>query len=41
MGLDSPTRRAVDVITHDVFMEAVAEPEADVARMEGELERES
>ncbi len=39
MGLDAPTRRAVDVITHDVFMEAVAEMEADIARKEAELAR--
>ena len=38
MGLDAPTQRAVDVITHDVFMEALAELAADVARMEGELD---
>jgi hypothetical protein len=28
MGLDAPTRRAVDVITYDAFMGAVAELEA-------------
>jgi hypothetical protein len=33
MGLDAPTRRAVDVITHDVFMEAVVEMEAELAAM--------
>jgi hypothetical protein len=38
MGLDAPTRRAVDVITHDVFMDALADLEADVARREAELE---
>jgi len=37
MGLDAPARRAVDVITHDVFMEAIAELEADVARKESAL----
>jgi hypothetical protein len=36
MGLDEPTRRAVDVITHDMFMEAIAELEADIARREAE-----
>jgi hypothetical protein len=39
MGLDAPTKRAVDVITHDAFMEALGDLEADVAHMEGELER--
>jgi hypothetical protein len=39
MGLDAPTRRAVDVITHDVFMQVIADLEADVARMEAELAR--
>lgn len=37
MDLDAPTQRAIDVITHDVFMEALGDLEADVARMEGEL----
>ena len=37
MGLDAPARRAVDVITHDMFLEAIAEMEADVARKEAEL----
>jgi hypothetical protein len=37
MGLDAPTGRAVDVITHDVFMQAIAELEADVVRKEAEL----
>jgi hypothetical protein len=37
MGLDAPKRRAVDVITHDAFMEAMAALEADVARKEAEL----
>jgi len=41
MGLDAPTRRAVDVITHVMFMEAIADLEADVARKEAELERRS
>ncbi len=40
MGLDAPTRRAVDVITRDVFMDAVADLEAGIARKEAELERE-
>jgi hypothetical protein len=39
MGLDAPTRRAVDVITYDAFMGAVAELEANVARKEAELAR--
>ncbi len=38
-GLDAPTRRAVDVITHDVIMKAIAELEADIARKEAELAR--
>jgi hypothetical protein len=37
VGLDAPTRRAVDVITHDMFIEAIADPEADEARVEAEL----
>jgi len=37
MGLDEPTQRAVDVITHDMFMEAVAELKAVVARKEAAL----
>lgn len=37
MGLDAPTRRAVDVITHDALMQAVANLEADIARKEAEL----
>jgi hypothetical protein len=41
MGLDAPKRRAVDVITHDMFMEAIADLEAEVARMEADPERES
>jgi hypothetical protein len=41
MGLDAPTQRAVDVITHDAFMEMMVDLEADVARMEAELDRES
>ena len=41
MGLDAPTQRAVDVITHDAFMEMMGDLEADVARMEAELDRES
>ena len=40
MGLDAPTQRAVDVITHDMFMEAIADLEADVARKEAELSSE-
>jgi hypothetical protein len=39
MGLDAPTRRAVDGITHDVLMGAIAELEADVAREEAGLDR--
>ena len=39
MGLDAPTRRAVDIITHDVIMQAIAELEADIARKEAELAR--
>jgi hypothetical protein len=41
MGLDAPTRRAVNVITHDAFVEMIGDLEADIARMEGERERES
>jgi hypothetical protein len=37
MGLDAPTRRAVDVITHDAFMEMIGDLETDVARKEAEL----
>ena len=37
MGLDAPARRAVDVIIHDMFMEAIGDLEADVARLEAEL----
>jgi hypothetical protein len=37
MGLDAPTRRAVDVITHDALMEAIADMEADIARKEAQL----
>jgi hypothetical protein len=36
MGLDAPTWRAVDVITHDAWMAALGDLEADVARMEAE-----
>jgi len=39
MGLDAPTRRAVDVITHDALMDAVADMEADIARKKAELAR--
>ncbi len=39
MGLDAPTQRAVDVITHDAFLQAIADLEADVARKEAELAR--
>ena len=37
MGLDAPTRRAVDVITHDAVMNAVADLEADIAGKTAEL----
>jgi hypothetical protein len=37
MTLDAPTRRAADAIAHDLFMEAIAEMEAYVARKETEL----
>jgi len=37
MGLDAPPRRAVDLITHDAFMQAIEELEADIARKEAEL----
>ena len=30
MGLDALTQRAVDVITHDMFMEAIAHREPNV-----------
>jgi len=36
MGLDAPTRRAVDATTHDAFMEIIGDLEADIARMEAE-----
>ena len=31
MGLDAPTQRAVDVITHDAFMEVIENLEREVA----------
>jgi hypothetical protein len=34
MGRDAPTRRAVDVISHDVFMGAIGRLEAKVAELE-------
>ena len=37
MGLDAPTRRAVDVITHDAVMNPVADLEADIAGKTAEL----
>ncbi len=39
MGLDAPARRAEEVITHDAFMQALGEFEADVARKEAALAR--
>ena len=44
VGIPASIHRAdwsVDVITHDVFMQAIGNVEADVARMEDEWERES
>jgi hypothetical protein len=38
LGFDAPTRQAVDVITHDVVVEAVADLKADIARTEAALE---
>ncbi len=38
-GLDAPPRRAVDVITHDVFVQPLADREADIALKEAELAR--
>ena len=38
LGLGAPTRQAVDVITRDVVMEAIADLKADIARTEAELE---
>jgi hypothetical protein len=37
IGLDAPALRAVDVITHELFMQVIGDVEADVARMEAEL----
>jgi hypothetical protein len=37
LGLDAPTRQAVDVITHDVVVEAIADLKAHIARTEAEL----
>ena len=34
IGLDAPTHRAVDVITHDAFMEAIGNLEREVAELE-------
>ena len=34
MGLDAPARRAVDIITHDAFMEAIGNLEREVAELE-------
>jgi len=34
MGLDAPTRRAVDIITHGAFVEATGRLEAEVAELE-------
>jgi hypothetical protein len=34
LGLDAPTGRVVEVITHDMFMKAIADLEADVADLE-------
>jgi hypothetical protein len=38
-GLDAPRRRAVEVITHDALMDAVADMEADIARKKAQLAR--
>ncbi len=37
IGLDAPARRAVEVITHDALMEAIADMEADIARKGAQL----
>jgi len=34
IGLDAPTQRAVDVISHDAFMQAIGRLEAEVAELE-------
>ena len=34
VGLDAPTRRAIDMITHDAFMEAIGNLEREVAELE-------
>lgn len=34
MGLDAPTQRAVDVTTHEAFMQAIGRLEAEVAELE-------
>jgi hypothetical protein len=34
IGLDAPTRRAIDIITHDAFMEFIGNLEREVAELE-------
>lgn len=41
LGLYAPPKRAVDVITREALNEAIAQLERGIARMEGELDRES
>ncbi len=36
MGLDAPTQRAVDVITHEMFMQMIGDLEREVAELEQE-----
>ena len=38
-GLDAPTQRAVDLITHDMFIQAIGDLDAEVDRMEAEVGR--
>ena len=39
LGLDAPTRRVVDFITHDAFARAVQELEAEIAELEATGDR--
>lgn len=40
LGLDAPSRRVVDVITHDEFSDALSQMEREVRQMEAELSEE-
>lgn len=39
LGLDAPTRRVVDLVTHDAFAQAMAELEAEIAELEQDADR--